>query len=580
MHNISYFLLIAGLFIFTNISSQTLPTKQSDHFAAPLDIPLLLSSNYGEYRSGHFHAGLDFKTQQVEGKNVLAVDSGYVYRVVVLEGSYGNAVYLKHPSGYITLYGHLSKFEPALAEYVKDYQYRKKSYTIDLMMPPHKLIYRKGEFIGLSGNSGSSFGAHLHFEIRDTTGAIPLNPLNYGFAVKDNISPRANWLMIYPMEQTSYIGGIHRQLLIQTAGRNNNYTIRPDTIQIAGKIGLGVEAYDFLDNALNECGTYTLQVLIDNTCTFFCRIDSIPFSDAAYINSYMDYGEMMRSGKKIQKLFIDKNNKLTIYKIALNKGVIGFEDASVHSVCIIITDTYGNESRVKFHLQPVSPPQNLSMAGISSVNNGTTHFLCDTLNIFENQSIRVAIPKDALFTDIDFQYCQRASDSIPFSLIHEVHNPYTPLFNSCVISIKPRNLPESLHNKALIARRSPNGTISAEGGEFKNGFVSTRIRSFGQFVVVVDTAPPVIKTVQFKSGAQYKDKQVISFNIADSLSGIRKYAGFIDKKWALFEYDAKTGGFSYTLDNTRIDKGKMHQLEIFITDRKSNVARYKNTFYY
>jgi hypothetical protein len=581
MHYISHFLIPAGLFIYSFSYSQnrSYEPETSTEYSAPLDIPIQLSSNYGEYRQGHFHAGIDFKTQQVEGKNVLAVDSGYVYRIVVLTGSYGNAVYLKHPNGNITLYGHLSKFEPALANYVKEQQYKKKSFTVDLFPDPGKFAFRKGGFLGLSGNSGGSFGPHLHFEIRDTAGNIPLNPLNHGFAIKDQTNPKIKWLMLYPIDTySSRVDGTDQKLLVMVNEKNGKQTIVSDTIEVIGKIGMGIEAYDYLDNSLNECGPYTISLKLDDNQIFFCRIDSIPFSLTEYIDSYYDYGEIIRSGKKIQKLFIDPNNKLNIYKEAINRGIIQLNDSKVHAVKIAVRDTYGNETVLKFFLRA----SNDLNAARSPVRDSTVvgRFFCDSLNVYENHDIRIAVPQDALFDNVDFQYKRIINDSISFSAIHQVQNIYTPLFKSYILSIKPVGLPASLNTKALIASRGSKGNWVSQGGEYKNGFVTTRVKVFGQFIVTVDTVSPIIRPMAFNPGGRYAEGQVISFNIADSLSGIRKYAGYIDKKWALFEYDAKNDLLNYSIDGGRLDKKMIHHIEIYVTDNKENVTHYKSDFYF
>jgi hypothetical protein len=580
MHYISNFLILAGLFITTFIHSQNLPLQNptSSEFTAPLDIRMLLSSNYGEFRPNHFHAGIDFKTEQVEGKNVLSADAGSVSRIVVLGGGYGNAVYLKHPSGLITVYCHLSRFEPTLERYVKEQQYRKKSFEVDLYPAAGLFTFHKGELIGLSGNSGTSGGAHLHFEVRDRSGSIPLNPLNYGFAIKDKTNPEIKWLMIYPLDAYSSVNGTNQKMLVQVKGNNGNYFITSDTVKVNGKIGIGIETYDYLDNSLNECGPYTLSLTLDISQLYYCRIDSIPFSSTGYINSYFDYEEIIRSGKKIQKLFIDPNNQLKIYKVAINRGIIQLKDSAVHAISIVVKDTYGNSSILNF---------NLRSAGITGVPQSrekdstvVARFAYDSLNVYESPDIRVALPRNALFDNIDFQYAKFNNDSMSFSAIHQVHNEYTPLFRSFILSVKPRDLPESLYAKALIANRATNGTWVSQGGEYKNGFVTARVKVFGKFIVTIDTLPPDIRPLAFKAGGRYIENQIISFNITDSLSGIRKYAGYIDKKWALFEYDAKNDLLTYTIDGTKLDKNRIHPMEIFIADNKDNVARYRTNFYY
>jgi hypothetical protein len=579
MQYISFFLFITGLFITHCMNSQVLfpESKKSVAFSSPLDIPLFLSSNYGEYRSGHFHAGVDFKTQQVEGKNVLAVDSGYVYRIVVLTGSYGKALYLKHPSGNITLYGHLSKFEQAVDRYVREQQYRQKSYAVDLYPDRDMFIFPKGAFIGLSGNSGTSFGAHLHFEIRDKSGAIPLNPLNYGFRVKDTTRPEIRWLMIYPVDSGSSVNGYQRNLPLKVSGRSSPLYVSPDTFLVSGKIGIGIETYDFLDNTSNQCGPSTIEVLMDNKQLFFCRFDSIPFSAGGYINSHFDYGEMLRSGRKIQKLYIDPNNKLDIYKVALNRGIIDLRDSAIHNISVIVKDTYGNESILKFNLRKIALAVNPSANPRPAALN---RFYFDRLNTFENAHIRIAIHEKSLFDHIDFQYEETKNDSFAYSLVHKVHSRYTPLLKPYVLSIRAEDLPASLADKAFIAIRGTKGAWNYLGGEYSKGFITTRVKVFGEFTVGIDTIPPEFRPLQFTARERYTAGQVFSFNMADSVSGVRNYQGYIDKNWALFEYDAKNNLLTYTIDSTRLTKGVLHDLEIVVTDNRNNITRFKSSFYY
>lgn len=578
MHSVLKISYQALLFIIVSIFS--LPAQnpsRKPEFRSPLDIPLYLSSNYGEYRSGHFHAGVDFKTQQAENKRVYAVDSGFVYRIVVLAAGYGNAIYLKHPSGHITLYGHLNKFDVAVEKYVREQQYSKKSFTVDLYPEQSMFIYRKGDFIGLSGNTGMSFGAHLHFEIRDRSGAIPLNPLEYGFDVRDRTRPEIRWLMVYPLDTASFVNGTRNKVPLKTINSGSLNRVDPDTINIWGNIGIGIETYDYLDNTTNQCGPSSIEVQADGKPIFHCRFDSIAFNSGGYLYSHYDYEELLRSGRKIQKLFIEPNNKLSIYKLAINRGILNFRDSRVHAVKIIVKDTYGNESVLNFNLRSLEVEKAPSITVDSSV---VQKFYYDSLNIFENESVRIAMPTDALFNHMDFQYHEEKNDSFSYSLIHKVHNRYTPLLRPYILSIRSNELPVSLRGKAYVASRAAKGLWVSQGGEFSNGYVTTKVRSFGEFVISVDTVPPEIKPVSFIPQKKYMAGNTLGFTIKDSHSGIRKYAGYIDKTWALFEYDMKSDLLSYTIDQTRLTSGKVHDLEIVVTDNKGNSEKFKSSFYY
>lgn len=577
MHNFSFLLIILGLFVTPAFSQNAMAQKATKHnFVSPLDIPLFLSSNYGEYRSAHFHAGIDFKTQQVEGKKVFAIDSGYIYRIVVLSGGYGKAVYMRHPSGYTSVYAHLSRFDSKVERYVKEQQYIKKSFTVDLSPKKGQFKYSRGAYIGLSGNSGSSFGPHLHFEIRDITGAVPLNPLQFGFNIRDKVKPEIRWLMVYSLDSSKTVNGIPLSLPLKVKRSEKRFFVQPDTIYVEGKTGIGIETYDFLDQASNECGPNSIEVTVDNEPFFYCHFDSIPFGSGNYIFSHYDYAEMIRTGKKVQKLFIDPNNKLNIYKRAKNRGILEFNDEKAHRINIRVKDTYGNESVLeffmrngKFPVQPANTPQ-----------NAVARFYYDSLNVFENQNIRVAIPRGALFDNVDFQYAEAKNDSFPYSDIYSVNNRYTALFRPYVLSIKPADLPANLQGSSYIALRGSDGKFYSQGGEYKNGFVTTSLRSFGDFIIDVDTVPPVIMPHRFKPNATYAVNQLISFKISDTQTGIRKYAGYIDRKWALFEYDPKNELLTYSVDGDLLSKNTAHTLEIVITDNKDNTARFKSSFYY
>lgn len=574
MHNFSILFLLALFFINPTLFAQSRINKT---YSSPVDIPILLSGNYGELRSSHFHAGIDIKTQQTEGKNVLAIDTGYVYRIAVQTGGYGKVVYLKHKNGRVSVYCHLSLFIPELEKYVKDAQYRKKSFEVDLTPHAGQFAFSKGALLGYSGNSGNSAGPHLHFEMRNPQGTVSINPLNYGFPVKDKTNPEIRSLMIRSLDPDGAINDTASKIVVQAKGANGKYSLPPDTFKISGRFGIGVETYDFVDNSPNECGPYTIRLQVDNQTIFLCRIDSIAFSSQGYINSHVDYEEKMISGRKIQKLYLDPNNQLNIYKVLVDRGIIRLSDQEVHLAMITVQDTYGNASVLKFYIRQ---EQAVGRKAVKQVQQpGTRKFWYDSVNVYENPDIRVAIPRGALFDNIGFT-CEKLEDTLMYASWYKVHNEYTPLYKNYILSVRAKVIPANLQNKLLFVSKNKDGSWLSQGGEFKNGYVTAPVRLFGWFSLTVDTVKPEIKPKSFIPGGRYADNQVITFTISDTLSGIRKYAGYIDKQWVLFEYDAKNQLFSYALDAARLAKGSMHMLEIYVTDNKDNVARYLSNFYF
>ncbi len=547
-------------------------------FAAPLNIPLLLSGNYGEIRSAHFHAGIDIKTDQVTGKKVFAAENGYVARVNIQSGGYGNSIYLAHPGGYMTVYAHLQEFMPELERYVKEHQYESKSFEVNLFPEPNRFAYKKGEMIGLSGNSGNSSGPHLHFEVRDLKTSIPLNVLNFNFPIVDNISPQILWLAVYPLDKSGMVNGKREKGMFQVYRQNGTYMIHDKVIKVSGEIGFGIETYDFLNGSANRCSPYNAIFTIDDQIICEYRLDSIPFSMTSYVNSHIDYGEKIRSGKVIQKLFVDPNNKLAIYKVLSNRGIYLFNDTLLHRAKICISDVYGNESVFIFSLQ--SSISDDSLIPVPKDSTVVSTFRYNQLNVYENNDIRIVIPKDALYDDILFQYGKIPGNSVSLSDTFRIHNEYTPLHKSYVLSVRTKDLPNRYHDKIMLAAKNGNGKIISYGGEYNNGFVTAQLGSFGSFYLALDTIGPSIIPVNFIKDGHYTGGETLSFTIQDDESGISSYEGYIDGEWTLFKYDAKNDLLNYDIDEKRLAGSQNHHIELIVTDHKDNVAHFRSSFYY
>lgn len=164
-------------------------TLPKNYFINPLDIPISLAGTFGEIRSDHYHTGIDIRTDGKEGLPVHAAAKGYVSRIVVSPYGYGNALYLTHPNGYVSLYGHLSHFNRAITSYVKNKQYSEEKYRQDIPVFPGQFAVNKGDTIAFSGSTGASEGPHLHFEIRNAKNDDPINPLLAGYVVEDTQAP-------------------------------------------------------------------------------------------------------------------------------------------------------------------------------------------------------------------------------------------------------------------------------------------------------------------------------------------------------------------------------------------------------
>ncbi len=560
-----FYTLLSSSFLFSQINADSI------HFRSPIDFPIYLSGNFGEIRSTHFHAGIDIKTQGVIGKKIYAVEDGYISRLKVSVNSYGKTIYINHPNGYTTVYGHLNQFNPKIAKIIKDIQYKNNEFEINYFPDPKELPVKKGEIIGYSGNTGSSQGPHLHFETRETNQQVPVNPLFFNFDIKDNIPPILYNLTIYPLNSNSRINDQNKISHFDLIKNNNSYSISDSNrIYLTGKIGFGIEMYDFLNKSHNKCGIYSLQVLIDSIEIYSHIIDKFSFYESAYVKSHIDYAEKNNSKKTIQKTFVAPNNNLSIYKSVLDRGIYSFNNDTIYDIKIIATDVYGNKSTLSFKAYSKTPetihPHTKSPEGI---------FMdWEVDNKFETDEVKINIPKKSLFDTLYFKYSESTPEFKAYSLIHHIHNIYTPINKAYSLSIKTRNLPQELKSKAFIAELLED-EINSIDGEVVNGHIVAEAKTFGDYVVLVDTIPPkIIPLTNFNDTINSK----IQFTIKDDLTDIKSYNGYIDNNWALFEYDAKNDLLFYLIDEDRLKKGKKHELELFITDNKDNISTYYTTF--
>ncbi len=547
---------------------------QKYDFVPPVKIPLILNGSFGELRSNHFHGGIDIRTNGTTGIPVYSIADGYVSRVSVSSSGYGNALYITHPSGYTSVYAHLDKFSKEIAEWVKNQQYSEEEFEVNLFPGWGRLSVNKGEEIARSGNSGSSGGPHLHFEIRETDSEHPTNPLFYGFKINDKSKPVVSNLYVYPLSDKSHVQKSFKKQRFELVFFNGAYRPKGQaTISGWNKLGFGIDAVDYLDGNWSKCGIYKMELFVDSLLINSFEMDELDFGKMRYLNSHIDYEEFIRSGKKIHKTFIDQGNKLGIYKKTKNRGIFDFDDGKKHDVLIVISDVAGNSTKIIFNV--------LSTEEIAEPKEEYTKlFEYDSDNSFENEEVQLDIPEGALFSDLKFNYKKLSAIAKSYSAIHRLQNRYTPLYRSVDIKIKPVSLPERLQDKALLAIVDvTKGSFSSVGGEYSFGWVKASTKTFGDFCVVVDTVAPSITPLSIKDKKTLMEPGQIRFKIKDNLSGIKKYAGFIDDKWVLFEYDEKSAVIKYRFDE-HISKGKQHKIRLLIDDHKRNQNVYEASFYY
>ena len=339
-----------------------------------------LSGTMGELRSSHFHAGLDIKTQGTVGLEVYAAASGYVSRIKVATGGYGNALYILHPNGTTTVYAHLQKYNQEIADYVRKTQYDRESFEVEMYPEKNQFQVKKGEVIGYSGNSGSSGGPHLHFEIRDQQ-QRPINPLKYRFSeIRDNIAPEVRRIALRTMDRQSRINNQFGRFEFRVLKQGNKYTI-PVPITASGNIGVEILTHDKLNGANNRNGVPCMELKFDDQQAFQQNLQQFKFSETRSILIHMDYKTAQEKGQRFVKMYIDNGNELPFYETNDNRGVLSMIQDSTHQVQIGLWDIYNNHSEVNFEITGAEPEMTLNLPDHSNPSKIKHRLMGNTLMI-------------------------------------------------------------------------------------------------------------------------------------------------------------------------------------------------------
>jgi hypothetical protein len=571
-------MLILNIFFYTLLYFNTLRENPVDKstLKPPVKIPVLLSANFGELRLDHFHSGIDIKTQGVTGKEVVASADGYIYRIGVSPGGFGKALYVRHPSGFSTVYAHLDRFTPAIDEYVKNLQYENKSFLVTLFPAKELFPVKQGQLIAYSGNSGSSGGPHLHFEVRKSDNEVPVNPLLFDMGISDNLLPVIEKLAVYPAATNTYINNRKSPLKINARGSNGRYSIAEENeIVISGKAGFGLKVHDLLNGSYNRCAAYSIVVKVDSLTVFNFVMDEFSFNESRYVNSHIDYETFIRENSYLERAYILPNDKLGTYKQSVNRGIFNFNDSGIHNILITVSDVNNNKSKLAFRVR--SKPE--KPAEFESLPDSDPKMMpYNKANRYSAENVSVNIPSDALYDTLYFSFKKNPGTPVMLSDLYSIHDKYTPLQKAYTLAIKPSFIPEGKESKMLIVQLNDNISKKPYASKWSEGFLKADVFSFGNFYVGIDTVSPTISSALFNPGANLTGRREAKIKITDDFSGIKSYEPTIDGKWALFEYDPKTEALIYRFDEKRIAKGTKHNLSLKVTDNVNNTSYYSCDF--
>lgn len=527
------------------------------YFRNPMNIPIQLAGNFGELRPNHFHAGIDIKTQQRENLPVHAAADGYVSRIGVSHNGYGNVLYITHPNGYTTVYGHLNRFFPALEQYVKQQEYAQESWAADLKIPANKFPVKKGDFVAWSGNTGGSAGPHVHFEIRETESEHPLNPLLFGFDIPDSRAPDIYRIAIYDMDKSIYD---QTPVILPLKKVNGEYVTTQAVIPVrAYNAGLGINAVDRMGVAPNSYGIYEVVLFDRDVPNSGFQLDNIAFEDSRYINAHVDYKVKKSGGPYLQLLFALPGNKLNIYKDVQGDGTLDLSDGKPHAVKLLVKDAYGNSSTVRLSLQQSGEP--------SALPKCANTMYAESRNIFENNQVEFFLEESALYDQICFNYTELPAAAKAYSSTFHLNTPVVPVHNYFTLRLKPdRPVPAALHNKMIMVRDGLGKDISAT--TFDNGWYTGKFRDFGNFHLEADTiAPKITMLGAAKNGSKLSKAAKLIFSMNDA-SGIKSYRAELDGHWLMFS--RKSNVITYTFDE-HCPPGS-HNLKLTVTDIAGNVS--------
>jgi murein DD-endopeptidase MepM/ murein hydrolase activator NlpD len=535
----------------------------------PLSGPLYLSGAFGEVRTDHFHSGVDFRTGGKANAEVFASEKGFISRIKISGGGFGKAIYIDHPNGYTTVYAHLDRFIGRIDKYVKDQQYKQELFEIDIYLKPYVIRVERGELIAMSGNSGSSGGPHLHYEVRRTLNQMPVNPSFTNLAITDNLKPSVRGLWIYTLD-SSVSTNIKQKTPIDFKSNNGDDITISDTVKTFGTVGLAIKAYDYVNTGSTRCGINSLVMWVNGVPWYSFKVDGFLFSETRYVNSHIDYEIRQLEGKRIHKLFIDPNNKFSNYGTIRNQGRLTVKPDSIYAVKIEVGDAYGNNTYVNLTLKGIKPKTDFSILNAETSNIEQVYWSFYKKNIFKRDDISIEVPADALYNDLQFTYSVSGRLKGTFSQVYHIHNRLTPVHKAFTLKIVADSLPAKYRQKALLGTFSPKGEIISAGGSYVDGAVTASLRSFGDYFVYVDTIAPTIRSINLANGKDMSKEKSIRFKVDDEFSGIGKIRGTINGKWVLFDYDPKNKLIMYEFDAERLEQKRNQILEITIIDQMGN----------
>ena len=555
--------LFFRIILLVNITSYNLISQNRLN---PLEIPILLSGTFGEFRKTHFHTGIDIKTLGKEGIKVRAIEDGDLIRAKVSTSGYGKAVYIRHYDGTTSVYAHLKRFSPKIEKIIKEIQYKKKRYEIEKFFKEGEVEIKKSEIIGSSGNTGGSSGPHLHFELRNTKNEKPLNPMKYGFFVLDTIPPTIQNIYIYKFLNKH----ASKRTRIALKKDKNLYKVI-DTIKTNGMFGIGYTGYDKQNSSHNRNGIYKRELTINGEKVYSYKFDDLIFSDGKKIDLLIDYEAYNVDKIRIKKLYQSIESEFSFLEKNKYNGLFKVVKDSIYNVKILFEDFNKNISEVKMVLVGEDREDDLYFSKNEFNDNP---YKPNKEYEVKYQLLNLKIPKDAFYepTNLNFDY---KLDTLVIEKFTKAPKKGLSLEFFLPKDLDSVSLRQICIGKFNFGRKN---RIQYVFGKKNDGKIYAKNISEGKYFLTKDTKPPSIKPINFQNGKWVNNLSILKLRVNDNLSGIKKYNAYINGNWILMEYEPKRKLLFFDFSNLKSDDSKL-ELNLIVEDVVGNVNKFQASLY-